>query len=109
MHVLQEAERLSREALAIDDRDPLRPNIITWSLASRGRFEEAEQLRQATIERFGLQNFWQQWVTLGYLNAHAGDSAGVELAFDAALSIDLSTVERALVDALRTEVLGQEN
>ena len=103
------AERLSRVALTIDDRDPLRPNIITWSLASRGRFEEAELLRQATIERFGLQNFWQQWVTLGYLNAHAGDSAGVQMAFDAALALDLSTVERALVDSLRAEVLGQVN
>ena len=106
---LDRAERLSRVALTIDDRDPLRPNIITWSLASRGRFEEAELLRQATIERFGLQNFWQQWVTLGYLNAHAGDSAGVQMAFDAALALDLSTVERALVDSLRAEVLGQVN
>ena len=104
---LDQAERLSRVALTIDDRDPLRPNILAWSLASRGRFEEAEQVRQANIERYGLQNFWQQWVTLGYLNAHAGDSSGVRMAFDAALAVDLSTVERALVDSLYAQVLGQ--
>ena len=106
---IEEAERLSRVALTIDDRDPLRPNILAWSLASRGRFEEAEQVRQANIERYGLQNFWQQWVTLGYLNAQAGDSSGVRMAFDAALAVDLSTVELALVDSLRAEVLGRAN
>ena len=42
--ILDQAERLSRVALTIDDRDPLRPNIISWSLASRGRFEEAARL-----------------------------------------------------------------
>ena len=105
---LDQAERLSRVALTIDDRDPLRPNIISWSLASRGRFEEAEQVRQATIDRYGLQNFWQQWITLAYLNAHAGDSAGVQMAFDAALAVDLSTVERALIDSLRVELLGPD-
>ncbi len=93
----------------MEDRDPLRPNIIAWSLASRGQFEEAEQIRQANIDQYGLQNFWQQWVTLAYLNAHAGDSAGVQMAFDAALAVDLSTVERALIDSLRVEVLGPAN
>ena len=106
---IEEAERLSRVALTIDDRDPLRPNILAWSLASRGRFEEAEQVRQANIERYGLQNSWQQWVTLGYLNAQVGDSSGVRMAFDAALAVDLSTVELALVDSLRAEVLGPAN
>jgi hypothetical protein len=106
---VEEAERLSRVTLAIDDRDPLRANIVAWALASRGQLEEAEQVRQATIERFGLLNFWQQWVTLGYLNAQAGDSAGVEMAFDAALAMKLTTVEQALVDSLRLEVLQQAN
>ena len=106
---LDQAERLSRESLAIDDRDPLRPNIVALSLASRGRFEEAEQVRQANIDRYGLQNFWQQWLTLAYLNAEVGDSAGVQMAFDAALAVDLSTVERALIDSLRVEVLGAPN
>jgi hypothetical protein len=106
---VEEAERLSRVSLVIDDRDPLRANIIAWALASRGRFGEAEEVRQATIERYGLLNFWQQWVTLAYLNAQAGDSAGVEMAFDAALAIDLTTVEQALLDSLRLEVRQQIN
>ena len=103
---LDKAERLSRLALTLDSRDPLRPNIITLSLASRGRFEEAAELREATIERDGLHNFWQQWVTLAYLELHDGDSAAARVAFDAALDVELSTVERTLIEALRVGLLG---
>ncbi|HIF24000.1 MAG TPA: hypothetical protein EYQ27_19335 [Gemmatimonadetes bacterium] len=102
----EEAERLSRVALAIDDRDPLRPHIISWSLVSRGRFEDALEVREAALDVYGLQNYWQQWVTLAYLSAHEEDSATAVMAFDAAMAVDLSAVEHALLDSLRVEVLG---
>lgn len=45
-------------------------------------------------------------MTLAYLSAHEEDSATAVMAFDAAMAVDLSAVEHALLDSLRVEVLG---
>ncbi|MEE2899016.1 MAG: hypothetical protein VX815_11175 [Gemmatimonadota bacterium] len=91
--------------LTIDDDDRLRPHILTWSLASQGKFVEAREVREAAILRFGLRDFWQQWVTLAYLEADAGDSTAASGAFDRASALELSTVERELIDSLRVALV----
>jgi len=103
----EEALRLSRVSLAMDDRDPKRSYIVAWALAAQGQFSEAADARDAAIERFGLRNYWQQWVTLAYLDAQTGDSVAASRAFDAALAMDLAAVERTMIDSLRFEILGE--
>jgi hypothetical protein len=101
----EQAEHLSRVTLTIDEDDRLRPHILAWSLASQGKFVEAREVREAAILRFGLRDFWEQWVTLAYLEADAGDSTAASGAFDRASALELSTVERELIDSLRVALV----
>jgi tetratricopeptide (TPR) repeat protein len=101
------AERFSRLSLAIDDRDPLRPHIIAWSLAARGRIEEARAAREDAIATQGMGNYWQVWLTMAYLDAAAGDTASARAAFDSALVMDLSDLTRSHVDSVKMSVLGE--
>jgi len=100
------AERFSRLALTIDDRDPLRPHILSWSLAARGQYEAAEAARAKAVASQGMGNYWQAWLTLAYLNANTGDTASARNAFDGALATNLSETARTLVDSVRLSVLG---
>ncbi|MGY8799717.1 MAG: tetratricopeptide repeat protein [Longimicrobiales bacterium] len=100
------AERFSRLALTIDDRDPLRPHIISWSLAARGRFAEAASARESALQSQGMGNYWQQWLTMAYLGLAEGDSVSARTALDAALAAELSGLARAHVDSVKVAVLG---
>ena len=44
-------ERYSRAALAADDQDPTRHQLLAWALARQGRWEEAVVERRAAIAR----------------------------------------------------------
>jgi hypothetical protein len=102
----EEAERYSRVALAIESRDPLRPHIISWSLAAQGRWDEAAAARDFAVETQGALNYWQQWLTVAYLEANEGDSASAAAAFDSARLADLSEAARRVIDSTQVSLLG---
>ena len=53
-----------------------------------------------------MDNYWQAWLTLAYLNANSGDTASARNAFDAAVATNLTETARTLVDSVRLSVLG---
>ena len=78
-----ETERYARIALALDDRDAVRWHLLAWALASQGRWREAAEAREGAI-REGEGDHWQQWVSLAYLRALAGEVPAAERALDSA-------------------------
>jgi hypothetical protein len=56
-----------------------------------------------TIER-GEGDYWQQWVSLAYLEAYAGDTVAARVALDSASAKAGSRGGRRQVDSLRAEL-----
>jgi tetratricopeptide (TPR) repeat protein len=100
----EETERLSRAALELDDEDPVRHHLLAWALAEQGRWDEAAEARLSTITR-GEGDYWQQWVSLAYLEAYAGDTVAARVALDSASVKAGSRGGRRQVDSLRAELL----
>ena len=78
-----ETERFCRIALAVDQDDAVTEHLLAWALAEQGKWEEAAVAREAAIAQ-GEGDYWQQWVSLAYLNAYAGDTASARVALDSA-------------------------
>lgn len=78
-----ETEKYCRIALAVDGNDPVRQHLLAWALAEQGRWDEAAEARKAAII-LGEGDYWQQWVSLAYLQAYAGDTAAARMALDSA-------------------------
>jgi tetratricopeptide (TPR) repeat protein len=100
----EETERLSRAALELDDEDPVRHHLLAWALAEQGRWDEAAEARLRTITR-GEGDYWQQWVSLAYLEAYAGDTVAARVALDSARVKAGSRGGRRQVDSLRAELM----
>ena len=101
----EETERYCRAALAIDDTDAVQHHLLAWALAEQGRWEEAAEARRGAIAQ-GEGHSWQQWVSLAYLEAHAGDTASATVALDSARLVATTRASRAQIDSLRAEMLG---
>jgi tetratricopeptide (TPR) repeat protein len=98
-------ERYCRAALRIDDDDPVRQHLLAWALTQQGRWQEAVTARQAAI-RQGEGDYWQQWISLAYLQAYAGDTTSAVAALDSARVKATTRSGRRQVDSLRVELLG---
>ena len=98
-------ERYCRAALTLDDQDPVRHHLLAWALAEQGKWAEAAQARQGAIDQ-GEGDYWQQWVSLAYLQAYAGDTVSAGVALDSARVKAVTRSGRRQVDSLRVELLG---
>ncbi|MDP2957902.1 MAG: hypothetical protein Q8N53_15855 [Longimicrobiales bacterium] len=98
-------ERYCRLALALDDEDAVRHHLLAWALAEQGRWGEAVEARKGAIAE-GEGDYWQQWVSLAYLQAYAGDTLAAEVALDSARVKAVTRSGRRQVDSLRVELLG---
>jgi tetratricopeptide (TPR) repeat protein len=92
-------ERYSRAALAADDQDPTRHQLLAWALARQGRWEEAVVARQAAIAQ-GQGDYWQEWVLLAYLQAYTGDTTAARLALDSARAKAVAETAFQQIDSL---------
>lgn len=101
----QATERYCRAALRLDDHDPVRQHLLAWALAEQGRWDEAVQARTAAIEQ-GEGDYWQQWVSLAYLQAYRGDTLAAQVALDSARVKAATRSGRRQVDSLQVELLG---
>lgn len=103
-----ETEKYCRIALAVDGDDAVRQHLLAWSLAEQGRWDEAAEARRAAIA-LGEGDYWQQWVSLAYLQAYAGDTTGARMALDSARTKarahSAAQQVDSLADALRSGTL----
>ena len=100
-------ERYCRATLALDDKDPVLHHLLAWALAEQGRWPEAVEARKGAIAQ-GEGDYWQQWVSLAYLQAFAGDTLAARAAIDSALVKTMTRSARRQVDSLRAALLGGE-
>jgi tetratricopeptide (TPR) repeat protein len=100
-----ETERFCRIALALEDRDPVSHHLLAWALTEQGRWDEAVEARRGAIEH-GEGDYWQQWLSLAWLEAFAGDTVAARAAMDSALVRARTPGTRRRLDSLRLEVLG---
>jgi tetratricopeptide (TPR) repeat protein len=98
-------ERWARRSLEVDSDDPVRHHLLSWALAQQGRWEEAARERQVTIEQ-GEGAHWQQWMSLGWLEGRAGDTASARVALDTARARTSEPAALAQIDSIRSEILG---
>jgi tetratricopeptide (TPR) repeat protein len=102
----EETERLARTALALNDEDPVRHHLLAWALTEQGRWDEAAAARRGAITH-GEGDYWQQWVSLAYLEAHAGDTSAARVALDSAATKAVTSSGRRQVDSLRAALLNE--
>lgn len=102
--VPEETERYARMTLAMDADDPVQHHLLAWALTEQGRWQEAVEARRGAIEH-GEGDYWQQWVSLAYLEAWAGDTLAARQALDSAKARTVTEVSRQHVDSLRRELL----
>ncbi len=100
----ERAERFSRVSLTLEPRDPLRPHILAWSLAVRGRIEEARLAHQEAVRTQGFGASWQAWVTRAVLDEAGGDRAAALRALEAALSTDPPHPVRVRIESMRARL-----
>lgn len=98
-------ERWARISLEIKPDDPVRHHLLAWALAEQGRWEEAAVARRGAIDG-GEGDYWQQWVSLAYLEAEAGDTTAARLALDSARVKAITGPAAAQVDTLYARILG---
>lgn len=79
----EETERWCRISLDLEPEDAVRNHLLAWALTEQGRWEEATEARRRAIDQ-GEGDYWQQWVSLAYLEAEAGDTAAARVALDSA-------------------------
>jgi len=101
----RETERYCRAALALDDQDAVRHHLLAWALTQQERWEEAAEARKGAIAQ-GEGDYWQQWVSLAYLEAWSGDTVAAEAALDSALAKTTTRSARRQVDSLWAALLG---
>ncbi|MCG6954798.1 MAG: hypothetical protein LJF04_02305 [Gemmatimonadetes bacterium] len=80
-----ETERYARIALTLDSTDAVTWHLLSWALATQGRWREAAEAREGAI-REGEGSHWEQWVSLAYSRALSGDVPAAEAALDSARS-----------------------
>jgi tetratricopeptide (TPR) repeat protein len=95
----RETEHWCRIALSIDNDDAVRHHLLAWALAEQGRWDEAVMARKNAIAQ-GQGDYWQQWVSLAYLQAYAGDTVAARTALDSALVKASTRAARRQVDSL---------
>jgi len=100
-----QAERYLRQSLAIVSEDRVSNHLLAWALTEQGRYEEAIVARQAAID-LGEGDYWQQWVSLAYLEAYSGDSVAARVALDSARVKAVTEGGIWQVDSLYMELLG---
>jgi tetratricopeptide (TPR) repeat protein len=100
-----ETERFCRIALALEDRDPVSHHLLAWALTEQERWDEAVEARRGAIEH-GEGDYWQQWLSLAWLEAFAGDTVAARAAMDSALSKARTPGTLRRLDSLRAEILG---
>jgi protein O-mannosyl-transferase len=98
-------ERYCRAALALDMNDPVSHHLLAWALAKQERWDEAAEARKGAIAQ-GEGDYWQQWVSLAYLQAYAGDTLAAEAALDSARVKAVTRSGRRQVDSLGVALLG---
>lgn len=103
-----ETERYARAALALDDDDPVRYHLLAWALTEQGRYPEAAEARRGAID-LGEGDYWQQWVSLAYLEANAGDTLAAREALDSARSRAVTTLGSEQVEAAVREILAPDS
>ena len=96
-------ERWARIALTIRPEDPVRQHLLAWSLAEQGRWEEAVEARRRAIEQ-GEGDYWQQWMSLAYLEAWSGDTTAAVYALDSAWTLAVTEGGAVQVDSLFVEL-----
>lgn len=99
-------ERYCRIALALDDDDVVSHHLLAWALAEQGKWTEAVEERRTAI-RQGQGDYWQQWVSLAYLQAHGGDSASARISLDSAEAKVVTAGARRYVDSLAVALVGE--
>jgi tetratricopeptide (TPR) repeat protein len=97
-------ERYCRAALLLDDRDAVRHHLLAWALWKQGRWAEAAEARKGAIAQ-GEGDYWQQWVSLAYLEASAGDTTAARAALDTARVKAVTKSGRRQVDSLSSALL----
>jgi tetratricopeptide (TPR) repeat protein len=102
-----ETERYCRIALALEDRDTVSHHLLAWALTEQGRWAEAVEARRGAIEH-GEGDYWQQWLSLAWLEAYAGDTVSARAAMDSALAKAKTPGTRRRLDSLRLELLGDK-
>lgn len=100
-----QTERYLRATLALVPEDRVSQHILAWALMEQGRYEEAIEARQAAID-LGEGDYWQQWVSLAYLEAFSGDTAAARVALDSARVKATTGGGIRQVDSLYVELLG---
>ncbi|HSW31853.1 MAG TPA: hypothetical protein VLH75_20385 [Longimicrobiales bacterium] len=98
-------ERYCRAALSLDSDDAVRHHLLAWALAAQERWDEAAEARKGAIDQ-GEGDYWQQWVSLAYLEAYAGDTLAAEAALDSARVKAVTKSGRRQVDSLGAALLG---
>jgi len=93
-------ERYARLAVTMDSTDAVSWHLLSWSLAAQGKWREAARAREGAI-REGEGSHWEQWVSLAYARALAGDVPGAELALDSARSRTEFTRPLNQIDSLK--------
>jgi tetratricopeptide (TPR) repeat protein len=99
----EETEKYCRIALAVDGDDAVREHLLAWALAEQGRWHEAAEAREAAIA-LGEGDYWQQWVSLAYLKAYAGDTLAAREALDSARARAGAPMAVQQVDSLAREL-----
>lgn len=102
-----EAERYLRMALELVPDDRVANHLLAWALLEQGRYGEAVVARRRAIE-LGEGDYWQQWVSLAYLEAYAGDTAAAKAALDTARLRAVTMGGSQQVDSLYLQLLGME-
>jgi tetratricopeptide (TPR) repeat protein len=102
-----QAERYLRLALDLVPEDRVSNHLLAWALTEQGRYAEAAVARRRAIE-LGEGDYWQQWVSLAYLELSDGDSTAARIALDSARVKAVTEGGRTQVDSLYLDLLGFE-
>lgn len=102
----EETVRHCRISLALSGPDPVCYHLLAGALAQLERWDEAVEARKGAI-RAGEADHWQQWVSLAFLEASAGDTTAALAALDSARIRADSRAGRTQVDSLRVVFGGQ--
>lgn len=101
----EETIRHCRISIALSGPDRVCYHLVAGALARLERWDEAVVARKAAI-RAGEGEHWQQWVSLAYLEAAAGDTTAALASLDSARVRADSRVGIRQVDSLRV-VFGE--
>jgi protein O-mannosyl-transferase len=101
------AEHTAQAALAVDEDDPFRWQILSWALASQGELEEAARVKERG-EEFSFVESWQTWTASAILDAAEGASERAIAAIDSASARAVTDEARSRVEEARIFILGAD-